>query len=298
MKILEIVLFIIFFNLLFSPSISSAQVVINPGSTTFSTAIIIYQAPQVSGDLNSLIVYWSSYFISEEGYLLPSSIGVKCYLNCNPITDSQQCNGQQNCTYLGPEGYGACRISPVQYVYPLSLPENMTCLFYNPSYPSVQYKNTDGTYPNTTFYPVNFNLFVSPNITVDVGDQLEMQIVLQNIGMIQDRYVYNITAYPSNLVAWDQRTRNATVGPLVGNSYGNVPQSETSVAKMRILSTISPITLLVNASSLTNNTIFYTRTVQVRAGVSSLPDFDWTGILQIVVVATAAFFLMSRRKKL
>jgi len=276
---------ILFFSLLAFIPTSYAQTTLRSGQTSFSTVSIVFSNLQFSGDLNSLRIYWNTTFITGT---IPQ-IGVKCYLNCNPL--SQNCDGlPNNCTYLGPPGLGVCTIQPVQYSYPLDSQQNATCIFYNPSQPSVQYKKSDGTYPNTTFYPLKFDLFISQNFTVTVGKEFSMYIIIKNNGVFNDSYIQTVNAFPSNLIAIDPRTQTATIGPLKGNSFGSTPETFTSIAKVVVLSTSSPIDLFVYANSTTSNTVYQMRTVEIRAGISSLPDFSWVGILQIIVLASAVLF--------
>jgi hypothetical protein len=91
---------------------------------------------EFSGDLNYLRVYWNTTYLGEA----PQQIGVKCYFNCNPLTDPNKCVGQQNCTYLGPPGPAVCSIQPVTYNSPLDADNLAVCIFYNPAQPSVEYK--------------------------------------------------------------------------------------------------------------------------------------------------------------
>lgn len=277
-----------------------AQQVLSPGSTLFTSVSIAFQGLQFSGNFNFLRIYWNSSYIQstlsgqEAGTF--SLIGVKCYVNCNPLADPTKCDGQpNNCTFVGAPGIGVCTIQPISYVYPLNTPDNATCIFYNPQLPSVEYLKADGTYPNSTFYPINFNLYLAPNFTVTVGKPISMLVIVQNLGVFTDNYTQDVTAYPSNLISLDPTTTNTTLGPLVGNSYGNSPQPFASVAKFTLLSTTSPINLIVNITSMDNNTISQQQLLQIRAGVSSLPDFGWTGIVQILVLASVVLFLMRKR---
>jgi len=272
---------------------ASASTVLQSGSTSFTIASIALHTLQLSGDLNHLRVYWDASYLTG----VEQNIDVNCYLNCNPIDDPIQCDGYpDNCTYLGPPGAGVCTMQPANYVYPLNTPENATCIFSNPASPDIEYKKADGTYPNKTFYPINFNIYISPDLKVAVGKENSMSVVVQNIGVITDNYTQNVTAFPANFVTLDSKTRSTYFGPLVGDSFGNTPQSFVSLAKFVILSTTSPINIIVNITSAANTTIYKEQVVQLRAGISSLPDFGWIGILQIAVIAAIVLFLV--RKKL
>ena len=286
MKFLKLLAALVLFipAVLLFPTLTSAATVLNPGSTIFSTASIVFQGLQVSGSLDYLRVYWDASYLSKLGPL-----GVTCYLNCNPL--EEVCIGRQNCTYIGPAGPALCSIQPVSYAYPLDTPQNATCIFYDPSKPEVEYLKYDLTYPNTTFKPLDFILYISQNFTVNLEKQFSMQINVKNVGVFIDNFTIRVNPNPANLVNLDERTRFVTVGPLTGNSYGNIPETFASIAKMRVLSTVTPINIIVQANSTTNNTVFRQQVVQIRAGVSSLPDFGLFGLMQIIIVAGLILFL-------
>lgn len=295
MKILTIVftaIFIISFLSVLSIKPVSAQIILPQGQTYFTVAIVYYPL-QFSGDLNSLRIYWNASYLGGSA----SQIGVKCYVNCNPLDpNNNECAGfPNNCTYLGPPGVSACTIQPMAYAYPLNTPENATCIFYNPAKPAVEYKKPDGTYPNATFYPINFNLYLVPNFTVSVGKPISLSFVVQNIGVFNDSYIQTLTAYPGNLISLDTKTQSATFGSLVGNSYGNTPQSFNSLAKFTLLSTTAPVNLVVDVNSTTNSTIEQEQVLRIQAGVSSLPDFGWLGLLQIIALASLILFFIRKR---
>lgn len=271
---------------------ASAQIVGNPGQTTFSTGSITYSNLRFSGDLNSLRIYWNA------SYLTPvvGQIGVRCYLNCNPYTTPNACAGvSNNCTYLGPPGLSVCTILPVVYAVSLVTPQNATCIFYNPAQPTVEYKNPDGSYPSSAFYPISFNLYLSPNFTVAVGNPVSMAVIVQNLGVFTDNYTQVVRAYPGNLIALDASTKNTTFGPVTGNSYGNSPQPFASLAKFTLLSTSAPVNLIVDINSTVNSTIDAEQVLLIQAGISSLPDFTWTGLLQIIALAGLILFFMSKK---
>jgi hypothetical protein len=269
----------------------SAQTSLNPSQPFgFSTISIVFQNLQFSGTLDYLRIYWNTSYIGTA----PLSMGVKCYLNCNPLAESCDTrNDGQNCTYVGPPGPAVCSIQPVTYNYPLDSGNLAVCIFYNPSYPSVQYKKSDGTYPSATIKPIDFQLFISQNFTVTVGRQFSMPISVKNVGVFTDSYNINTntTFNTENLVDLDPKTTNVTVGPLTGNSFGNYPETFSSLAKILVKSTESPINIIITANSTTNNTVYRDRLVQIRAGMSSLPDFGLLGLMQIILLAAAILFL-------
>jgi len=276
------------FLIIFSNPVS-AQTSLNPSKPFgFSSTSIVFQDLQFSGTLDYLRIYWNTSYMGAA----PPSIGVKCYLNCNPLAESCDTrNDGQNCTYVGPPGPAVCSIQPVVYNYPLDSGNLAVCIFYNPSYPSVQYKKSDGTYPNATIKPIDFQLFISQNFTVTVGHQFSMPINVKNVGVFTDSYSINTTSNTENLVDLDPKTANVTVGPLTGNSFGNYPETFSSVAKILVKSTESQINIFVNVTSVVNNTVYRDSLIRIRAGMSSLPDFGLLGLMQIILLAAAILFL-------
>ncbi|HLC39284.1 MAG TPA: hypothetical protein VJJ76_00185 [archaeon] len=275
---------LVFMSVIFSSAIF-AQTTLLPGSTSFSTEPLTIGELSLFGNLDYMRVYWNASYLSGT----VQTVGVRCYINCNPLETS--CDGWQNCTYEGSPGPGVCSVQPVSYNYPLDSGNLAVCVFYNPANPTVEYKKTDGTYPNRTFKPLDFSLFISPNFTVTVGKEFSMQINVKNNGVFTDYYNLTVNPQPVNLVAIDPQTQVTSFGPLTGNSYGNFPETFASIAKMRVLSTVSAINIQVIANSSTNGTVFREQVVQIRAGVSSLPDFGFFGLMQIIIVAAVVLFL-------
>jgi hypothetical protein len=290
---LSIIFFTAFFTIFFTNFFTTttfAQTPLQPGQTHFSTVSIVFQDFQLSGNLDFLRIYWNTSYIGEELY----QIGVKCYLNCQPV--DEKCveeHWEYNCTYLGPPGPGVCSIQPVEfgYLYPLDADNFVVCIFYNPIQPSVEYKLQDGTYPEKVFKPIDFILFLSQNFTVTVGQQFSMPINVKNVGIFTDSYNINVTGIPENLVDIANETANVTIGPLTGKSFGNFPETFSSIAKIFVKSTESSINIIVTANSTTDNAIYRRQFLQIRAGVSSLPDFGLLGIIQIILLAAAILFL-------
>jgi hypothetical protein len=267
--------------LLFVP-FANAQTILKPGFTAFSIDSIALTGAGI--ELQSIFnpigtsylnVYWNAYYIGGSN----ESIGATCYLNC--ISESQDCSSAKQCNYTGSQGPAVCAILDPNYDF--IKPNNVTCKFFNPKYPTIEYK----PYPNRTFYPIKFEVSY-PSITTTVGQEAKLQINVRNIGLFTDNYTVNVTNYPSNLVAIDSKTLDSTVGPLTGYSYGSNPQTDSTYINLVVLASIEAeenICIIVNSTSKPSVNSF-SGCIPVRSSYASLSDFSFLGIIWIIILSS------------
>jgi hypothetical protein len=279
MKKLLLLLFLLLIPL------ANAQATLKPGSTTFSVASITLtgagielQAGFNTTQTSYLNVYWNSYYIGSSN----TTIGATCYLNCIPET--QDCSSAQQCNYTGYPGPAICTI--VNPTYKFTEINNITCKFYNPKYPAVEYK----PYPYRTFYPINFEVYY-PSVTTTVGKETKLQISVRNIGLFTDKYNVSASTNKPNIIAIDSSTLKTAIGPLTGNSYGSTPQTDSAYVKLVVLaSQDAEICFTVNSTTDPSVNPF-SKCIPIKSSYASLSDFNFLGIIWIMLISSALILI-------
>jgi hypothetical protein len=293
--------------------IAFSQIPLQPGETTFTVGSIVLnplppeedytgtaQYLGLTGDLNYLIIKWNAYYYTGE----EKDIGVWCYLNCpNPVPPIDvNCAGYQNCTKIVPPGKYSCSIDSPKYNFKTI--NNVTCRFYDPSNPSLEYL----FYPNRTFYSIKFQTSVSP-VTITVGEPFTLPINVQNFGLLKSSFTTNISFVPS-----------AFSPPVV---IENSVSSTEEISYSQIASTFPRVTFLASGNAnfeiysksniepvpnfntacnnnadcpnfapyCINNRCWAKQMLTISAGKKSLPEFDFLGIIFILAIATILFIL-------
>jgi hypothetical protein len=277
---------VIVLSLLILIPLANAQTILEPGTTTFTTASIVLTGNiSLQGTTQYLNIFWNASY--STGFV--KDVNVTCYLNCDPET--QPCSSAQKCNYLGLSGTGACTITTPSYGYYAA--NNVTCTFYDPQFPDIPYK----PYPNRTFKPIDFEVILPSHIDATIGREITPQINMRNKGLLVDNYSVHVYTL-SPLLVIDPSTALVTVGPVNGISYPYQGEIGSSYVKMTLLAaSSSPIVVFVEVNSTTKSDIFWTGSVEVLSKLSSLPDFSWSGIVQIIAIAAIVLFLFSKKSK-
>jgi hypothetical protein len=279
---------------------TSGETVLKPANTTFTVkqSIQLVAGIQLQGNTSYLNVYWNASYIVGSG-----NIQVKCYMNCDP---TQTCSRDRNCTYDGAGGIGVCTIINPSYSYDQL--NSVYCQFFNPLQPGIPYvdQSTGKPYYRKDFKPVDFSIWLSP-LTAVVGTPFDLQTNVKNNGLFDDSFNISVSAYPSNLISIDMSAANTTVGPLKGDSYLNVPETDFSLVKVKVQAVMDNSCICVNVYSTTRTGVLGNfnvdstncdqyndvnkKCVQVKSKISTLPDFGLLGIIQIILLAAAIVYL-------
>lgn len=163
------------------------------------------------------------------------------------------------------------------------------------------------------FYPVKYNFWTSGS-SLTVGKSIDMPIYVQNLGLLSDSY--NVTAAYSgggnnpNIIKIDNAVSQT-------EQLSNLQIGKTSARLSLQSSTSGSITLRVYVMSITDSTYNPKSTcssspdcnylgtdsfcfsgkcarftdVILITGMTSLPDFGWLGLLQIILIASILVFL-------
>lgn len=286
------ILFLSIFLLLFLPLLVLGQTQLNPASTIFTVSPVYLAAPiQLSGTPSYLNIYWNSQYLSQA----QTYVGVDCTLNCYP--PSGLCGSAQYCSYNGLPGIGTCTITNPNYFYTKS--NNVSCKFFDPNQANLAWP-----YVNVTFMPIQFSVATPAKITLTIGQTGIVQSYITNTGLFTDNYLTNISTFTPNIINIFPPS-NATIGPLTGNSYQNSPQTGTIKNQISIYSTSGgSVCLTINSTAAVqiklppDNINSYYNCIQVTGGFLSLPDFQLSGIVQIVFFSSVLMFLaLEIRKK-
>jgi hypothetical protein len=313
---MRILIFILTFLLLVG--IAFSQTTLQPGEATFTVGSVVLKplpteedytgAAQflgLAGDLNYLNIRWNAYYYTGE----ERDIGVWCYLNCpNPVSPiNVNCKDYQNCTYLGPSGKHSCSIYLPKYNFKNI--NNVTCRFYDPSNPSIEYL----PYPNRTFYSIKFETSVSP-VTITVGDPFTLPINVQNFGLLKSSFTTNISFIPSAfsppvLIENPFSSTEEISYNQIASTFPRITFLATGNANFEIYSksNIEPVPNFNTACNsnadcpafapyCVNNRCWAKQMVTISAGKKSLPEFDFFGIIFILLIATVLLALNFQNK--
>lgn len=314
---------VLLLGLLLTPAVL-AQIVLNPGQTTFSVIPIILQNIPVDpkagdycgnpekpetlvgtlglrGEKILLNVRWNARTVTGD----VTDIGVDCYLNCgNPGTNiDANCQTVQKCTYRGPTGLHSCTIQNPNYQ--LKDRNNATCKFFLLATPTIQLL----PYPAKTFYLFDFSVS-APTVSTTVGQSLDFEVSVRNFGLFNDNFTVNVTPLQkANEIVID---RNVIVTEKL--FCGEVGKVFPSV--IMLFADTVPMTTQVKQTQDTNTCTTdsdcnYLSSVNaqgkcvqglcvkrfdstITAGVTTLPEFDLFGFLAIIFSAFVIFFLRSK----
>lgn len=262
---------ILIFFLAFA-TVAVAQTVLKSGQTTFSSGGFVLENVTKSdylllyGSKEYLNILWNIYYSD----IADADIAVMCYLNCDNQTTN--CIGQQNCSYIGPAGRKLCTVVSPNYNY---YQNNLAkCKFWNPS------NESSFMYLNKTFKPVDFTASTSATISASVGRPFDLQINLKNAGLFNDTYRINFTQ-SSPIIYIENSLRSS-------ETMKGSPDYDTGYVKSRIIasaSTGNPAGILILVNSTEKPDISKELYVEIKAGYLSLPEYDWFGLLQIILIA-------------
>jgi hypothetical protein len=270
---------IVFLALISLFPLVEAQTTLKPGQTTFTIKSILISAIQLQGNPSYLNVYWNASYINGTG-----TIGANCTLNCNP--KAADCSSAQYCSYLGETGVGVCTIVNPTYKYHED--NSIVCKFLDPAFPNATYE----PYPNKTFRPMSFNVWLSP-ATATIGAEFSLQINVKNTGLFDDSYNVTASTPTLNILSINPQTAQTSVGPLKGDSYLNSPETGFSYVKLTVLTDEPCVCIAVNSTTKADvigsyamdSTGCQTNCVQIKSKLASLPDFGLMGIMQIILLA-------------
>lgn len=276
----------------------------NPNDYTGSS-----QTLALYGDLSYMNIKWIAKYSDE----LDRKIGVSCYLNClNPGQDiDNNCPRTpiNYCNYTDFTGYGFCTIINPSYLFENQL-NNVTCKFYDPSRPDIKYL----PYPNRTFYPTGFQVFTTQPGSITVGQQFILGLNIKSAGMIITNYTANVSVLP-NL--------QGRISALVENSVSNTTElkyneigkltpkitflsAEKVNIKVLTRSNVDPFTCIEDTDCTSygsgaeciDNNCWKMNIVEMTAGTASLPDFNWTGLLQIMILSAGTILIIGFKRKI
>lgn len=269
MKILIAIMILLFAI----PSLASAQTILNQNSTLFNVNSTLFQYLPFIGNASYLNVLWS---VKQMGPSQPN-VGI----NCTYTTGTAAADCVPKPFIQGP-GYGGCVVVNPQYDYYHS--NNVSCFVY--LVPDMRFNATF----NTSFYPVAFTANTSlSSLSITVGNQIQLRINVQNIGLFTDNYTVNISSpasyvYVSNPIA--------STGLVSGNPFNQSAFTSTSITALA--ATTDTIRLNAYINSTAYSPIGQLIPIVLKTGFASLADFTTLGIIQIIILAALILFLKKK----
>ncbi|MDI6798537.1 MAG: hypothetical protein QMD12_00860 [Candidatus Aenigmarchaeota archaeon] len=215
------------------------------------------------------ILLKSSY---QPGSCSPNrTIKVECYVeNKEGVCPILIFPGEEHvCTVSSPPyDFGSCD-------NPEGKENTASCKFYDPAHPWLF------SWRNETFIPVAFEVTVLPPITLTVGQPFSLPITVKNRGLITDNYTVVVSSNSHLLLV---EAGNTTI---VSLKYG---ESGETYARINILAAVSAsIDInITSAVSCLNKKI----TIVIEGGMMSLSEFDFIGVVQIILIAALLFALL------
>ena len=226
-----LILFAAFFLFLFY--FAKAQVTLQPTTVSFTVYTIeLYPVDDYTGgkqfiglfgDRTRIDVLWYVKYNPESS----DPINVTCWLNCNNNTDVTECYGLQNCSYQGKTGPAACTIINPNYNY--SAINNITCTIINPNYPELDYRLSDGTYPQRVFYPVRYTISVSGG-TYLVGRTISLPINFVSYSFLNGNYTGLVyTQLPTTTPTTTSSTTTSTSSTSTTTTISTTTSTTTTI---------------------------------------------------------------------
>lgn len=261
------------------------------------------------GDLSYLNIKWNAKY--SDG--IDRKIGVSCYLNClNPgqdIDNNCEKSSTNYCDYVDFVGYGFCTIINPSYLFEKKL-NNITCKFYDPASPEIKYL----PYPNRTFYPTGFQVFTTQPGSMTVGQQFILGLNIKSTGLIFSNYTVNVSVLP-NLQGRIPATVENPVSSTTELKYNEIGKltpkitflsAEKGNIKVLTRSNVDPITCIDSDDCTSYGTgaeciddkCWKMNIVEIIAGTASLPDFNWTGLIQIMILSAIGISIVGFKHKI
>jgi len=303
---------ILILSLLILPfKISLAQVSLLPANVTFTIySIELYPVSDytgstqfigIFGDKTRLDILWSAKYNPS----LLDPINVTCWLNCKNNTDVTYCYGLQNCSYQGPTGAAACTIFYPKYNY--STINNITCKFFNPNQPSLDFRLPNGAYPQRTFYPIKYSVSVAGG-TYTIGSLISLPVSFVPYSLIKGNYSafayvlpeYSTYVYIDNSYNTTKDLEYLEIGTVYpkllfvysgGNFYLDINTTANQLTCNSDKDCPAIITEGYQNITCLQNKCFYIFELQVGSAYLSLPEYQFTDWL-ILLFASILIFLI------
>jgi hypothetical protein len=303
------------FLLLFIYHASKAQITLLPANTTFLIlAIELYPVDDYTGskqyiglfgNKDRIDVLWNAKYNLEA--LDP--INVTCWLNCKNKTDITRCYGLQNCSYQGLTGPASCTIFNPSYDY-FSI-NNITCRFFDPSKPELEYKLLDGTYPQRVFYLIRYSVSVSGGI-YQVGRAIDLPITFVSYSFLNSNYTGLAYVQQQSFIAIDNtyNTTNIlrysqidTVHPKItviyasGRSILYINTTANELSSCNSINDCPDIAIATQGyqKSCIDRKCWYVFTTEIGSAYLSLPEYSIKDLILILIISTIIFILILRK---
>jgi len=303
------------FLLLFISHVSKAQISLVPASTTFFVLTIeLYPVDDYTGSKqyigllgskDRIDILWNAKYNPE----ILDPINVTCWLNCKDKVDITKCYGLQNCSFQGSRGPASCTIFSPKYDY-FSI-NNITCRFFDPNIPELEYKLIDGTYPQRVFYPIKYSVSVSGGI-YQVGRTIDLPITFVSYSFLNGNYTGLAYVQQQSFIAIDN-TYNTT-------KILKYSQIDTVYPKITVIYSSGKSILYINTTanelpscnsindcpdiatqghqlkSCINGKCWYIFTTEIGSAYLSLPEYSIKELILVLIISVVIFVLILRRK--
>lgn len=257
--------------ILFLPSLASAQTTLNQNSTIFNVNSTTFQYLPFVGNITYLNVLWIT---TQTGPFQPN-IAINCTFTGISAKDCVPKPFVQ-----GP-GYGSCVVQNPPYDYYHTNANNVSCFVYLVSNPIF-----NETFI-TTFQPIALIANTSlSSLAITVGDQIQLRINVQNVGLFTDNYTVNVTT-PASYIYFSNPI--SATGPIQGDPFDQSAFTQTSITALAAINQQTAIKISVNSTL--NSKIGQIIPIVFQTGFASLPDFTIFGIIQIIIFAALVLFL-------
>jgi len=255
------------------------------------------------GDKTRVDVFWNTKYNPES--LDP--INVTCWLNCNNSVDVTNCYGLQNCSYQGKTGPASCTIfNPNYNYYGIN---NITCKFFNPNYPALDYRLSNGNYPQRVFYPIRYYVSFSGG-TYLVGKTVSLPINFVSYSFLNGNYTglaYIDPTYSSffsinnihNTTGILKYSQIDTVSPKVtiiyssgkATLYINTTANELTIGCSSANDCPDVVTQGYQIKSCIQGKCYYVFTTEIGSAYLSLPEYGVKEAIIILFLSVIIFFI-------
>jgi len=132
------------------------------------------------------------------------------------------------------------------------------------------------------FWSIEFDAWVGETTTATVGKTVSLPVYVKNNGVLEDSYTVSTTSDPANNVFIENPS--FTIGPV---KYGEVKSLSLKITFL--VAADSNMTITVNST--TSPSVNWSKTLQIKGGLASMPEFDFFGVIQIMVLVFVLLIL-------
>jgi hypothetical protein len=136
------------------------------------------------------------------------------------------------------------------------------------------------------FWSLKFDAWVGEPAIVTVGKTINLPVYVKNNGLLEDTYDVNVTVVGSsqNVII---ENPSFVIGPV---KYGEVKSLSSKIT----LLVAEDAGIDIKVKSTAYSSAVWSKTTTIKSGLASLPDFDFLGIVQMMILVSILFLISKK----